>query len=132
MSYYSNVAVAFKSEDWHKLIVPELNKLQGEEAVLYSQGESYYDKDTDSIIVRWNSVNHWQHTNLARILKRFARKVPSDYCEVGGDFVTNKLPDKQGLGIIERYNPYFRFPNEVGVYALDKRAIMCDEAVELF
>ena len=117
MSYYSHVAVAFRKEDWYNIVVPELNKLTGDNAALYSEGESYLDDDT--VIVRWDSVNHWQSTKLAKVLKKLSSHLECDYCEGGEDFVSRKLGGKEALGVIEKYNPYFRFPSEVGIHPLD-------------
>ena len=121
MSYYSHVAVAFKKNDWTDKVLPEVAKLDEDNKYLLKQGELCIDKDSDAVIVRWNEVNYWDNTQLCKTLKRLARQLPSDYCEVGEDIV-NKIGCKMKLDVIERYVPYFRFPNEVGVYALDNMA----------
>jgi len=94
MSYYSEVGVTFKKEDWEEKIYPQLKSLDGTE-ISYSAQEADTDKflsraekteNDDFITLRWDGVNHWGDDPISAAIETAGREYAADFVRIGEDY----------------------------------------------
>ena len=129
MSYLSDVVAAFHRKDWDTIA---MDTIGNSEFLHYA--ERY--EDENYVILRWSQFNHWQDTKICKDLRKLAKTLSMDYIEIGEGSFDKAYKPIRNIDIVERYEGYARFPNEVGLSALDDIArnlvkLLLDKGVSL-
>lgn len=155
MSYYSDVCIAFTTEDWDKEIyqrlldnLDDVDKSMSMEKIVKGESMEYPDlfvHNDDYTIIRWTFCNHWNGSWVAGFMKDIAADFPCDYIITGeepGDieYISNELGiiETQGATPLAVGQPYLEdswriisalvkeFKKELGYDDEDIKAIVND------
>ena len=128
MSYYSEVGVTFKKEDWEEKIYPQLKSLDGTE-IPYSAQEADTDKflsraekteNDDFITLRWDGVNRWGEDVISASIEKAGREYEADFVRIGEDYEDVMCVKELGADEFDVQYATLRGKNEPCIEQCDK------------
>ena len=119
MSYYSEVLVTFKQEDW-KEIYPKLKALDGQETDTVL-GRARKIEDEETITFHWDGYNHWGSADaISEAIDQAADRYEPDFARIGESYDDMVIHEDLSAGHLNVQNAVLRGKNEPYIDQADR------------